>query len=440
MIEKIEEILKTRDALLTGGGGVGKSYLAMELVKRAKKNSQQVVTLGSTGVSAVNINGQTIHSFFAFGICSTLEELSKHDRYAKGRLSEIKKILKSCDLLIIDEISMVSANLLDMIQYRLRSAGFKGRILFIGDFFQLPPVFKSVDNSLLGNNQYAFESSAWEFIDPLIIELTKTKRTNDKKFFSILSKIRLADIDEDVIKYLKSLRENSSVLQSDATVLFARNREADDMNLKKLNELDGNPILLKAKEKLHVKTLHENKIKNWKNSLPIPCDLMLKIGAKILFCTNKWGKFYNGERGIVREIGDDYIVVEKEDSLIRVDRHEYVMSENIVLNGEIEEKPLISIEQFPIKLAYAITIHKSQGMSIDELVCNIDHIFEKSQFYVAISRAKNPKNLYIHQSNGDFDRWIQKITTVSPKVKDFYINYEVLKIEEEKVRYKTFFD
>lgn len=440
MVEKIEEILKTRDALLTGGGGVGKSYLAMELVKRAKNKAQQVVTLGSTGVSAVNINGQTIHSFFAFGICSTLEELSKHDRYTKGRLGEIKKILKSCDLLIIDEISMVSASLLDMIQYRLRSSGFQGRILFIGDFFQLPPVFKEIKNSLLNSNQYAFESSAWEFIDPLIIELTKTKRTNDEKFFSILSKIRLADIDEDVIAYLKGLRKNASVLQSDATVLFAKNKEADAMNLKKLNELEGTPVLLKAKEKLHVKSLHENKIQSWKNSLPIPCDLMLKIGAKILFCTNKWGKFYNGERGIVREIGDDYIVIEKKDALVKVDRQEYVMSENIVLNGEIEEKPLISIEQFPVKLAYAITIHKSQGMSIDELVCNIDHIFEKSQFYVAISRAKNPKNLYLHQSNGNFDEWVERITTVSEKVKDFYKNYEVLRIEEEKVKYKTFFD
>ncbi len=440
MLEKIEKILKTRDVLLTGGGGVGKSYLAMELVKRAKKNAQQVVTLGSTGVSAVNINGQTIHSFFSFGICGSLEELSKHDKYAKNRLGEIKKILKKCDLLIIDEISMVSSLLLDMIQYRLRSSGFAGRILFVGDFFQLPPVFKKINNSLMNRNEYAFESSAWEFINPLIIELTKTKRTDDEEFFSILSKIRWANIDTKVIAYLENLRNNTFVTKSDATVLFARNKEADEMNLKKLQELEGVPVLIKAKEKLHVKSLHENKINNWKKSLPIPCDLTLKIGAKVLFCTNKWGKYYNGERGIIREIADNYIVVEKENAVVKVDRQEYVMSENIILNGEIEEKPLISIEQYPLKLAYAITIHKSQGMSINELVCNIDNIFEKSQFYVAISRAKNPKNLYLHQSYGDFDRWIQKITTVSPKVINFYENYEVLKIEEEEEdRYKSFF-
>ena len=433
MLKKIEKILEKRDVLLTGGGGVGKSYLLNELAKKTKKSSRQVVVLGSTGVSAVNVNGQTIHSFFAFGINNSLAELKKHDRYVKSRLSEIKKILSKCDLLIIDEISMVSSSLLDMIQYRLRNAGFRGKILFVGDFFQLPPVFNRKNSSLLDENGYAFESSAWDYINPLIIELTKTKRTQDGEFFKILGKIRWAHIDDEVTKYLSSLRQNGVLMDGDATVLFARNAEADRMNLKKLQDLEGDPILIKAKEKLHVKSLHENKIKNWKNSLPVPCDLTLKIGAKVLFCTNKWQKYYNGERGVVREIGDDYILVEKEDDFVRVDRMEYTMSENIVLNDEIEEKPLISIEQFPLKLAYAITIHKSQGMSIDELVCNIDHIFEKSQFYVAISRAKDPKKLYLDLSYGDFEGWIKRVTQVSTKVVDFYKKSEVLKIEEQNL-------
>ncbi|NOX15244.1 MAG: AAA family ATPase [Epsilonproteobacteria bacterium] len=432
MLNEIEKLSKTRDLLLTGGGGVGKSYLAMEIIKNAKKNAQQVVVLGSTGISAVNINGQTIHSFFAFGICNSLDELNKHDRYIKSRLLEIKKILNKCDLLVIDEISMVSASLLDMIQYRLRMGSFKGRIIFVGDFFQLPPVFKNKGNSLLGNAEYAFESSAWEFINPLVVELTRTKRTKDRIFFQVLGKIRWADIDHEVISYLNTLRNNVADWNTDATILYARNKEANEMNLLKLQELKGEPILVKAKEKLHVKSLHENKIKSWKNSLPIPCDLSLKIGAKVLFCTNKWGKYYNGERGIIREIADDFILVEKESGFVRVDRQEYVMSENIILNDVIEEKPLISIEQFPLKLAYAITIHKSQGMSIDKLICNIDNIFEKSQFYVAISRAIDPKKLLLHQSYGDFDRWLQNIIKVSPKVIEFYKNYEVLKIEEEK--------
>ncbi len=433
MLKKIEKILEKKDVLLTGGGGVGKSYLCAQLAKSFKKNSRQVVVLGSTGVSAVNVNGQTIHSFFAFGINNSLGELKKHDKYVKNRLTEIKKILSRCDLLIIDEISMVSSSLLDMIQYRLRNASFKGRILFVGDFFQLPPVFSKKSNSLLEENGYAFQSSAWEFFDPVVIELTKTKRTKDIKFFKVLNKIRWAYIDDEVDVYLSKLRDNTSVLNSDATVLFARNAEADKMNLEKLKELDGQPVFIKAKEKIHVKNLHENKIKNWKNSLPVPCDLTLKIGAKVLFCTNKWQKYYNGQRGIVREIGDDYILVEKEDDFVRVERMEYTMSENIILNDEIQEKPLVSIEQFPLKLAYAITIHKSQGMSIDELICNIDHIFEKSQFYVAISRAKNPRKLYLDLSYGDFYKKLRNITQISTKVVDFYKNSKVIKIEEESL-------
>ncbi len=432
MLEKIEKILETRDVLLTGGGGVGKSYLSEKLAKKAKKEAKQVVVLGSTGVSAVNVNGQTIHSFFAFGISGSLEELKKHDKYNKNRLPEIKKILSRCDLLIIDEISMVSSSLLDMIQYRLRNSGFSGRILFVGDFFQLPPVFKKRSDSLLDSNGYAFESSAWEYLNPIVIELSETKRTKDRYFFKILSKIRWAIIDDEAVEYLRKLRGNGDMLNSDATVLFARNAEADKMNLKKLKELKGEEVLIKAKQTLHVKSLHENKINNWKKSLPVPSELVLKIGAKVLFCTNKWQKYYNGERGIVREIGDDYVLVEKEDDFVRVDRMEYTMSENIVLNDKLDEKPLVSIEQFPLKLAYAITIHKSQGMSIDELVCNIDNIFEKSQFYVAISRAKNPKKLCLDLSYGDFDRWIERITKVSEKVVDFYRNSEVLKIEEDK--------
>jgi len=282
-----------------------------------------------------------------------------------------------------------------MIQYRLRMANFKGRILFVGDFFQLPPVFKKRSDTLMNTQEYAFQSSAWEYINPLIIELTKTKRTSDSEFFEILRKIRWAQTDKQVLDYLNSLRNNIDKWNKDATVLFARNKEANEMNLLKLNELKGELIIIKAKEKLHVKNLHENKIKNWKNSLPIPCDLSLKIGAKVLFCTNKWSKYYNGERGIIIDITNDYIIVEKENATVKVEKQEFVMSEK------------------------------------DGLICNIDNIFEKSQFYVAISRAINPKKLLLHQS----ERWIKNIIKVSPKVIEFYKDSEVLRIEEEDEKY-----
>lgn len=418
--------------MLTGGAGVGKSYLVGEIVSELRQMGKQVVVLGSTGVSAVNVNGQTLHSFFAFGICNHLEELNRHDRYTKNRLAEIKKVLSKCDLLVIDEISMVSSDLLDMIYYRLRNANFKGSVMFVGDFFQLPPVSKPKNDSLWGGFEYAFESSSWDAFEPLIVELTITKRTTDKAFFAILSNIRRGVLDSDTIEYLVALKDNTEVWDDDPTVLFGRNKEAEMLNIQKLALIESAPIVLKAKEKIHEQSLHVNKIEGWKNALPIPVDLTLKVGAKVLFCTNKWGKYYNGERGVITQIDEDAVLVEKNGDILKVERQEYTLHENVVMNGEVKEKPLVSIEQFPLKLAYAITIHKSQGMSIDSLVCNINNIFEKSQFYVAISRARYPKNLLIDSHHQRFEEHLKRCVQVSDKVKDFYQKSKIMKIEERQ--------
>ena len=431
LVHNVIDILEKNNVLLTGGAGVGKSYLVGEIVTSLRKIGKQVVVLGSTGVSAVNVGGQTLHSFFAFGICNHLDELSRHDRYAKARLSEIKKVLTRCDLLVIDEISMVSADLLDMIYYRLRNAGFEGSVLFVGDFFQLPPVSKAKENTLWGGFEYAFESSSWQAFEPVIVELTITKRTQDTAFFSILSKIRRGLLDHETKEYLETLRQNVHVWDDDPTVLFGRNKEAEALNIRRLMELESEPIVLKAKENVHEKTLHVNKIESWKNALPIPVDLTLKIGAKVLFCTNKWGKYYNGEVGIIRAIDADVVLVEKKSELVKVERQEYTLHDTVVMGGEVQEKPLVSIEQFPLKLAYAITIHKSQGMSIDSLVCNINNIFEKSQFYVAISRARYPQSLMLEYSYQRFFEHLARCVQVSPKVGEFYQKSTILKLEEQ---------
>jgi len=434
LLEKLKDLLKDRNVLLTGGGGVGKSYLTTELIVHLRREGKQVVVLGSTGVSAVNVNGQTIHSFFAFGISNNLEEMKKNDKYTKARVKELGKILYNADLLVIDEISMVSADLMDMIHYRLKSGSFSGSLLFVGDFFQLPPVkSRSQDNSLFGGAEYAFESSSWEYFDPFYVELTKTKRTEDENFFYILSRIRKGELDNEVGEYVNSLRANLHVRENNPTILFGRNKEAESMNMQRLALLESEPILLKAKEKVHLPSLHVKRIESWKNALPVPANLTLKVEANVLFCTNKWGTYYNGQRGIVKAIDEEYVDVEKlNGDVVRVKRQEYTLSENMSLNGQIEEKPLVSLEQFPLKLAYAITIHKSQGMSIDSLVCNIDNIFEKSQFYVAISRAKNPNQLLIDYSYDRFEEHLSRCIQVSTKVADFYKNSDIIKIEEEK--------
>ena len=220
------EALKHSNLFLTGGAGVGKSYITNEVILHFRNQAKQVVALGSTGVSAVNIGGFTIHSFFVFGISSNFEELTQSDKRAKKRLLDLKKILKSTELIIIDEISMVSSNLLDMIAYRLNSAGYLGKVLFVGDFFQLPPIAKQNSKTdIFGEKLYAFESLAWSRFELLVIELKEMKRTTDAHFTHILAKVRQGICDDEVVDYMMRLWNNKT--SNEATYLYGRNLEVE---------------------------------------------------------------------------------------------------------------------------------------------------------------------------------------------------------------------
>ena len=414
------EALKHSNVFLTGGAGVGKSYITNEVISDYRKRGKQVVSLGSTGVSAVNIGGFTVHSFFVFGIASNFDELNVSDKRAKKRLSDLKKVLKATDLIIIDEISMVSTHLLDMIAYRLNNYGYLGKVLFVGDFFQLPPVQKpSRSNDVFGEKLYAFESMAWDRFDLMVIELTEMKRTTDAEFTYILSKVRKGVCDEEVIDFMSRLWNNES-LEKDPTYLFGRNLEVEQTNRAKINELESEETILFANVEMFGK-VHEKKLSGWKKMLPISEQLTLKEGVPILFTVNKWGKFVNGERGILHKIEDDYLIVQKEDEYVRVERHDFDLLDMAVKDdGSIETISLATLSQFPLKLAYAVTIHKSQGMSIDNLVCNVDNIFAPSQFYVAISRAIDPKRLKIDFGRGDLTQYLHRVVHVDQRVVDYY--------------------
>jgi len=379
------------------------------------------VALGSTGVSAVNVGGYTIHSFFVFGISANFEELSKHDRYNKSRLKELKKILKATDLIIIDEISMVSCDMLDMILYRLENASYQGKVMLVGDFYQLPPIVKSTQSSGLFNEMlYAFESAAWQRLKPEVIVLEEMKRTDDGEFTHILSKVRRGVCDDEVVNYMVDLCNHDDVYGNEPTYLFGRNMEVEQMNKTKLEELQGEEVVLFAKLTKHT-DMNQKRIDSWKRQLPVSEELRLKIGAPVLFTVNKWGSFVNGDRGVVHSIKDEYIVIEKDDRFIRLEQHEFDLSELRTDNkGELKEARLVSMSQYPIKLAYAVTIHKSQGMSIENLVCNVDHIFAPSQFYVAISRATDPKRLKLDFSKGDIAGYIHRVVRVDTRVVNYY--------------------
>jgi len=416
---EVLEVLKHSNLFLTGGAGVGKSYITNEIITDYRKNGKQVVSLGSTGVSAVNIGGFTVHSFFIFGIASNFDELEAGDKRAKKRLTDLRKVLKHTDLIIIDEISMVSANLLDMIAYRLNSYGYLGKVMFVGDFFQLPPIQKqNRRDDIFGNKLYAFESMAWERFNLTVIELTEMKRTTDAEFTHILSKVRRGICDEEVINYMHKLWNNED-MQKDPTYLFGRNLEVEQTNRAKINELDTEETIFFANVEMFSK-VNEKKMASWKKMLPVSEQLTLKEGVPILFTVNKWGKFVNGERGILKKIEDDYLIVEKSDEYIRVEKHDFDLLDMMVKdNGEIETISMATLSQFPLKLAYAVTIHKSQGMSIDNLVCNVDNIFAPSQFYVAISRAIDPKRLKIDFNKGDLTHYLHKVINVDSRVTSF---------------------
>ena len=422
MSDKVDvlEALKHSNVFLTGGAGVGKSYITNEVISDYRKRGKQVVSLGSTGVSAVNIGGFTVHSFFVFGIASNFDELNQSDKRAKKRLLDLKKILKATDLIIIDEISMVSTDLLDMIAYRLNNYGYLGKVLFVGDFFQLPPVRKNHGRSdVFGEKLYAFESLAWERFELMVIELTEMKRTTDAEFTHILSKVRKGQCDDEVERYMLRLW-NTEGMDKDPTYLYGRNLEVEQTNRAKINELDTEETILFANVEMFG-SVHEKKLSGWKNMLPISEQLTLKEGVPILFTVNKWGKFVNGERGILRKIEEDHLIVEKDEEYVRVERHEFDLVDMLVKeDGTVETMSLATLSQFPLKLAYAVTIHKSQGMSIDNLVCNVDNIFAPSQFYVAISRAVNPKNLKLDFNKGDLTQYLHRVINVDQRVVEYY--------------------
>jgi ATP-dependent exoDNAse (exonuclease V) alpha subunit len=289
----------------------------------------------------------------------------------------------------------------------------------VGDFFQLPPVQKQTGGDVFGEKLYAFESMAWKRFDLIVIELTVMKRTADAEFTHILSKVRKGLCDEEVIVYMMRLC-NTQEMKKDPTYLYGRNLEVEQTNRAKLNELDTEETILFANVELFG-AVHEKKLSGWKAMLPISEQLTLKEGVPVLFTVNKWSRFVNGERGVLHKIEEDYLIVQKEDEFVRVERHGFDLLDMVVKEeGKVESMSLATLSQFPLKLAYAVTIHKSQGMSIDNLVCNVDNIFAPSQFYVAISRAIDPKRLKLEFTKGDLSQYLQRVIRVDARVVAYY--------------------
>ncbi|WP_232088123.1 hypothetical protein [Campylobacter corcagiensis] len=265
------------------------------------------------------------------------------------------------------------------------------------------------------------------------VEFITSKRTQDLEFYEILSSLRVGDINPKVSSYLGKFLSRNLILDSSKTVLFGRNIDADELNKAMLNRLDLPLEKFIAGYDIHDENLRSERFIKWVENLNVPANFEFKVGAKVIFTANRYKSafnsvsFYNGEQGIIDSVVKDgyqilAIKIEKNSGeLVEITPNSYDLGEFRLKDDEPSYEILASFYQFPLRLAYGITIHKSQGMSIDNLTCNLNNIFAEGQLYVALSRAINPKNLsIIYSRSASFDSYLNKVVKVSNDVKEFY--------------------
>ncbi|MDD5716457.1 MAG: DEAD/DEAH box helicase [Sulfuricurvum sp.] len=408
MVETALTLLETSNLFITGGAGSGKTTLTRALIEDAVQKGKSVARLASTGMAATLIGGQTLHSFFDLGIANSQEELERN-----GKLEPPKKIIKlirSMQIIVIDEISMVGAPLLDMIRLRLLQAEFGGRLIVVGDFLQLPPVTR-------GNEPiyFAFESPSWERFGFETLHLEGSYRTHEAEFLTLLEQVRHARIDEAATQALNGLIKPLNPDMSTVTLLFGKNISAQNHNRSQLEHLHGEIVELSTYVTLHDKKMQERDVERFMVESRIEPVLALKVGAPILFTRNAWN-YYNGERGRITSIEEEVIWVKKSDGVsVKVERVDTTKTRWVEKGNTASEEKLITLSQFPITLAFAITIHKSQGMSLADYVIETNEIFAPSQFYVALSRSVSAHRVTLIKPN----RGWEKLCFVHPKAIKF---------------------
>ena len=409
------DILKNSNLFLTGGAGVGKTTLTNEVIAAWESEGKKVAKLASTGMAATLIGGQTLHSFFDFGIASDMEELQRNKKLTIPK--KLKRILSAIDLIIIDEISMVSAELLDMIRLRLLQADFNGRVMVVGDFLQLPPITKA-------EVRFAFEAESWERFGFKKVILDKIYRTDDANFIELLHHVRFGFVDEAVHNALNEFIKPLPNDLREFTFLFGKNASAAAHNRMQLNFIDAELVTKEAEVVICDKKVKESEIERFFEDARIDKELHLKLGAPVLFTRNSWN-YFNGERGIIIKIEDEALYIQKSGGgIVKLEKQKQSKTKWVEKEkkGKIEivEEELFSVYQYPIKLAFAITIHKSQGMSLEDLIIESNEIFAPSQFYVALSRAKNPARLTLIAPRRQWSALIY----AHQKAKDFYMKKE----------------
>jgi len=375
------KILKSgANVFLTGSAGTGKTFLLNQFISYLKKTRVKVGVTASTGIAATHLNGRTIHSWSGIGIKKDMDEKSIK-RLVRNK--NVNRRIREAKILIIDEISMFDADRLNLVNRVCRQVKdpflpFGGmQVIMCGDFFQLPPVSRGQ------MPKFAYESSTWQDANIKVCYLSEQFRQNDPKFTNILNKIRENKAGAAELELLMTRLHQPISLSIRPTQLYTHNIKVDAIN-------DYELSMISKKEMIYYMTDDgpKNLVDFLKKNCLSPEKLKLKVGAIVMFVKNNFEAGYvNGTLGKVIDYDDNKCPI------IKTMSGRKITASPTNWNMEEYDKVVASIRQIPLRLAWAITIHKSQGMSLDAAEIDLSHSFECGMGYVALSRVRTLENI-----------------------------------------------
>jgi len=369
---------------LTGCAGSGKTHLLSDYISFLKKKGVSVGITASTGIAATHIGGVTIHSFSGMGV---LNQLTSSDLNRVLKKSYLIKKLEKTRVLIIDEISMLSLDQLDIADKIIRSflkseEPFGGmQVILCGDFFQLPPI-KSDHNLYSQGTGFAYKGRAWRELDLRVCYLTEQHRHKEKDLLFVLESIRKNEVNEDVINLLKGRYMAKIKEGEEITKLYTHNVNVDNINARELEKLSGKQKVFNMK-----KSGPERLASTLEKNLLTPKRLELKKDAVVMFVKN------NPEKGYVNGTLGRVVRFQEEMPVVRTQKGRYVKVEQEKWNIEEEGEVKAEVRQLPLRLAWAVTVHKSQGTTLDAAEIDLSRAFEPGMGYVALSRIRSLEGL-----------------------------------------------